>query len=91
MRSDVERPPIGAAECTVRRRAWDGDALQATETGVEDGLDAGLSLAAATEDFRRTTIRHALEAAGGNQSAAAELSGLPRSNLSRLMKRLGLR
>jgi DNA-binding NtrC family response regulator len=54
-------------------------------------IDPELSLAEATELFRRARIGAALAAVGGNQSAAARQLGLPRSNLSRLMKRLGLR
>jgi transcriptional regulator with GAF, ATPase, and Fis domain len=36
-------------------------------------------------------IRAAMEQAGGNQTRAAELLGMRQSNLSRLMKSLGLK
>ena len=48
-------------------------------------------LAEATNAFQRTLIHKALEATGGKQAQAAKLLDLPQSNLSRLMKRLGLR
>ena len=48
-------------------------------------------LAEATNAFQRTLIHKALEATGGKQAQAAQLLDLPQSNLSRLMKRLGLR
>ncbi len=48
-------------------------------------------LTKATDDFKRTLIRRALEASGGNQTQAARLLGLRQSNLSRMMKSLGMR
>ena len=56
-----------------------------------NGINDQLPLAEAVEAFKRLRIRHALEAAAGNQSRAAQLLGLPRPNLSRMMKTLGLR
>lgn len=55
------------------------------------GLDDSLALAEATDVFLRAKVRRTLEIAGGNQTEAARLLGLPQSNLSRLMKRLRLR
>jgi transcriptional regulator with GAF, ATPase, and Fis domain len=43
------------------------------------------------EAFKRIKVRQALEAVNGNQTKAAQVLGLPRPNLSRLMKQLGLR
>jgi DNA-binding NtrC family response regulator len=43
------------------------------------------------EDFKRELIRRALEQAKGNQTRAAEMLGLQRTYLSRLLKNLGLR
>jgi anaerobic nitric oxide reductase transcription regulator len=43
------------------------------------------------EHFKRALIRQTLERVGGNQAEAARILGLERSNLSRLLKRLGLR
>lgn len=54
-------------------------------------VDAALPLAEAMEVFKRARIRQVLESVAGNQTKAAQLLGLPRPNLSRLMKRLGLR
>ncbi len=50
-----------------------------------------LPMAEAMEYFKRTLIRQTLERVGGNQAEAARILGLERSNLSRLLKRLGLR
>ncbi|MBI3597715.1 MAG: sigma 54-interacting transcriptional regulator [Nitrospirae bacterium] len=55
------------------------------------GLDEPLPMAEAMDHFQRALIRKALERAGGNQAEAAKILGLQRSNLSRLMKALGLR
>ena len=43
------------------------------------------------ESFKKDLIRRALEHANGNQTRAAELLGLQRTYLSRLIKNLGLR
>lgn len=48
-------------------------------------------MAEKVDQFRRELIRKALERTGGNQTDAAQILGLQRSNLSRLMKVLGLR
>jgi Nif-specific regulatory protein len=48
-------------------------------------------LAEAVDQFRKAYIRKALTKAGGNQTDAARALGLQRSNLSRLMKALGMR
>jgi Nif-specific regulatory protein len=56
-----------------------------------EAIDATLPLAEAMDAFKRARIRQALETAAGNQTKAAQLLGLPRPNLSRLMKQLGLR
>jgi Nif-specific regulatory protein len=55
------------------------------------GVDPLLPLGEAVEAFKRAKIRQTLEATGGNQTKAAQLLGIPRPNLSRLMKNLGLR
>jgi Nif-specific regulatory protein len=54
-------------------------------------IDASLSLAEALNAFKRTWVMQALEEAEGNQSRAAKRLGLPPSNLSRLLRTLGLR
>ena len=53
----------------------------------DDMLPMGL----AVDHYKRSLIGKALRAADGNQAEAAEALGLQRSNLSRLMKSLGLR
>jgi Nif-specific regulatory protein len=54
-------------------------------------IDFSLSLAEAVQAFKRARVQRALEVAAGNQSQAARLLGLPPSNLSRLLRTLGLR
>ena len=46
---------------------------------------------ASVKDFQRRLIQGALEQSGSNQSRAAEILGLQRTYLSRLIKNLGLR
>ncbi len=53
--------------------------------------DDSLPLSVAVEEFKRLRVRHVLEQTDWNQTEAARRLGLPQSNLSRLMKRLGLR
>ncbi len=52
---------------------------------------AGLSLAAALKAYKVMRVRRALRSTGENQTLAAEQLGLKQSNLSRLMKNLGLK
>lgn len=54
-------------------------------------IDSALPLSAAMEAFKRVRVSQALEAMNGNQTKAAQVLGVPRPNLSRLMKQLGLR
>ena len=49
-----------------------------------------LPLPAAVEEFKRARIRAALARTGHNQTRAAGLLGMRQSNLSRLMKSLGI-
>ncbi len=53
--------------------------------------DEGLSLSEAVDAFKIQRIRVAMEQSGGNQTRAAELLGMRQSNLSRLMKTLGVK
>jgi Nif-specific regulatory protein len=66
------------------------DGRRQEETAIED-IDDKLPLAEAIEGFTRERVRRVLRASGGNQTEAATRLGLPQSNLSRLMRRLGLR
>jgi len=54
-------------------------------------IDETLPLSDAIDAFTRDRVLQALRASGGNQTEAARRLGLPQSNLSRLMKRLGMR
>jgi Nif-specific regulatory protein len=63
-----------------------------TSTALQvENIDDTLPLSEAVEAFTRTWVRKALQTVGNNQTEAAKRLGLPQSNLSRLMKRLGLR
>ena len=58
---------------------------------AEDADDADdLSYREALVRFKRRTVKQALVRTGGNQTRAAELLGLQRSYLNRLIKELGL-
>ena len=59
-------------------------------TMAADESTAELPLPHAVEAFKRTRIRAALARTGGNQTRAAALLGMRQSNLSRLMKSLGI-
>lgn len=54
-------------------------------------IDEKAPLSQAIDAFTRMRISKTLEASGGSQTEAARRLGLPQSNLSRLMKRLGMR
>jgi transcriptional regulator with GAF, ATPase, and Fis domain len=64
---------------------------QSDPTLPGQAIDPSLPLSAAMEMFKRIRVHQALEAMKGNQTKAAQVLGLPRPNLSRLMKQLGLR
>lgn len=54
-------------------------------------IDETLPLSAAIDAFTRERVLQALHSSGGSQTEAARRLGLPQSNLSRLLKRLGMR
>ena len=54
-------------------------------------VDPELTLSEAVDAFKADRIRWALEQSDGNQTRAAERLGMRQSNLSRLMKSLGLK
>lgn len=92
----IERAVVLSPHLTITVADLPAEIYDQSPTAVEivtqpPAIDDTLPLAEATEAFRRIRIRQALEAAGGNQTKAAQLLGLPRTQLSRLMKRLGLR
>jgi transcriptional regulator with GAF, ATPase, and Fis domain len=63
----------------------------ANRTVTVDDIDESLPLSLAIDEFTRLRIRKALVAARGSQTEAARQLQLPQSNLSRIMKRLGMR
>jgi len=62
-----------------------------SEASLREDIDESLSLSLAIDEFTRLRIRKALDVSGGNQTEAARQLQLPQSNLSRIMKRLGMR
>jgi DNA-binding NtrC family response regulator len=76
-------PVVAAADLVL-------DARGAVAASAPDGADA-LPLAEAVEAYKAHRVREALAAANGNQTRAAELLGMRQSNLSRLLKSLGIR
>ncbi|MCA9545447.1 MAG: sigma 54-interacting transcriptional regulator, partial [Myxococcales bacterium] len=65
------------------------DSVRAVTPALQAAVPAGVTLAQATDDFRRQAIAQALATSGGNVAAAARRLGLDRSNLTRLLARLG--
>ena len=82
---------ITAADFPVDMRQQAPLGRGAAKTNPEEELGEKLPLAEAVDLFTRMRVREALEEANGSQTEAAKRLGLPQSNLSRLMKRLGLR
>ena len=82
-------PEITVADLPAEVRKQLPDTANSAVQGEE--IDDALSLAEAINVFTRIRIRKALEMVGYNQTEAAKRLSLPQSNLSRLMKRLGLR
>jgi transcriptional regulator with PAS, ATPase and Fis domain len=85
----IERAVVLAKGSTIRAADLGLDASLRTALAPPDSLDE-LPLSRAVEAYKARRVRQALVQAGGNQSRAAELLGLRQSNLSRLMKTLGL-
>ncbi len=81
--------PITLTDLPVEVRGQESGAEE--DGDIPSQSDKHLPLVEALETFKRVKVREALDAAQGNQTKAAELLGLPRSNLSRMMKTLGLR
>jgi DNA-binding NtrC family response regulator len=81
-------PSITVADLPAEIRQAPG--VTAGATHMPD-IDPSLSLADAVNAFKRARVQQALEEAAGNQSQAAKSLGLPPSNLSRLLRTLGLR
>jgi Nif-specific regulatory protein len=87
----VERAAVLARGSTIRPADLVVDAARAVPplAAAPDPLDA-LPLSGAVDGYKARRIRRALQSTGGNQTRAAELLGLRQSNLSRLMKSLGI-
>jgi DNA-binding NtrC family response regulator len=83
----ADRPAPLARESPSRPERWEGagDAAPAP-----DGTWTDRPLHEAVDELKRARIRDALAQSAGNQTRAAALLGMRQSNLSRLMKSLGL-
>jgi Nif-specific regulatory protein len=90
----IERAAVLAEEDEIRPEdlAPEVQRPSARALGVaQPGDGEGLSLSEAVDAFKLRRIRAAMERCGGNQTRAAELLGMRQSNLSRLMKTLGIK
>jgi Nif-specific regulatory protein len=82
-------PVLSEADFSAEiRQAVSGSEGAAAASDASEDL---VPMSEAVEQFKRTFIQKALEKASGNQGEAAKLLGLQRSNLSRLIKALGMR
>jgi anaerobic nitric oxide reductase transcription regulator len=91
--TDLRKDPTGKALVTIKPVHLGLDssaAAQEQEAGPATVLDTQQSLKEATENFQREQIRQALEHTQQNVSSAARLLKVDRSNLLRLIKRLGV-
>ena len=84
----AEGAAITAADLpeTVRAGGGSSPGLRVSELG-----DDGLALDEAVRAYERDRIERAMAAAGGNQTQAAKLLGIPRKTLVSKLKILGLR
>jgi transcriptional regulator with PAS, ATPase and Fis domain len=85
----AQGPEIAIADLPVEVKEQEVRRTEAFSSS--SGIDDELPLAEALDAFTRIKIRRTLNVAAGNQTVAAQLLGMPQSNLSRLMKRLRLR
>lgn len=93
----VERAVVLAAGPNITAADLPAEVRQRSilkRTGASQSIevvDETLTLAESIEALKFNRVKSALAATKGSQSKAADLLGLPQSNLSRLMKNLGLR
>jgi Nif-specific regulatory protein len=95
LQNAVERAIVLTRGSTIRVADLPRDIREpfpsAAGNGGGDAVPDELDLRDAIDAFTRLRVTRVLAASHGNQSDAARRLGLPQSNLSRLMKRLGLR
>jgi DNA-binding NtrC family response regulator len=65
-------------------------ALQPMDLSAEDAAVTNLAYHESIEHHKREIIRRAMVRAGGSQTRAAEILGLQRTYLSRLIKHMGI-
>jgi transcriptional regulator with PAS, ATPase and Fis domain len=83
LRNAIERAVVFCEEGTITPADLPPDLEGAAD------LEEGAGFHRRVEEFRKEVIREALEAAGGNQTRAAEALGLQRTYLARLIRRYG--
>ena len=96
LQNTIERAVVLAPEPVITREDLPAEICHQNSVrtnGVPEMDDDGDSLlmAEAVDRFKRKLIRKTLEKMGGNQSETAKALGMRSSNLSRIMKQLGLR
>ena len=67
------------------------DRMGSNPSQEQADFDETLTLAQSIEALKISRVKSTLAETEGNQTKAAQILGLPQSNLSRLMKTLGLR
>ena len=87
----IERAVALSDNDTVTRADLPPAVVKPDPAAVRPGQSRLMTYQEAVENSKKEVIVAALEATNGNQSRAAELLGLERTYLSRLMKQFGLR
>jgi len=89
LRNVIERAVVMSAGGVIRLPAELG--ARRAEAAIGDAPPDCRPLAERLRDFKRARIGEALARAGGNQTRAAELLGLHRQSLARMLRELGPR
>ena len=90
VRNILERALVLSPEGTVGADDIPSSA-PVTDSGDPTGVPVGTPLTEAVDTYKRWMVQRSLDACGGNQTRAAQLLGMHRSSLNRLMKELDLR
>ena len=96
LQNAIERSVVLCPGPVITEGDFPVDICEASLAAQEPGaalaaIDAVVPMAHAVDQVKRALISKALEKAAGNQAEAARLLGVQRSNLSRLIKALGMR
>jgi DNA-binding NtrC family response regulator len=94
VRNVLERALVLSPDGTIRPEdiPAPGQAVEGEPEGTAPfAFSAGTPLVEALEAYKRWMVNRTLEECGGNQTKAAEMLGMHRSSLNRLLKELDLR